>query len=217
MTGRPATMQCLLPDVTFEINGHEYTHEHAYFASVDEFTKAWPHHKRAKREGIDIKPRRQDPSRDFVNVWQDIGQQRIYVPSKLDVGRILKLECTPVSQNGLYTGKAVSVESAEVMQAPPQAPVRNLIEVPQPPNAFDPRAPKATFKVMTYNCLADIYATPQVCANSFYVCIMGVCVGVHTSFQGCSSLLICTHVYIYVYTHTYMNTYLYIIIRGCVS
>ena len=50
MTGRPATMQCLLPDVTFEINGHEYTHEHAYFASVDEFTKAWPHHKRAKRE-----------------------------------------------------------------------------------------------------------------------------------------------------------------------
>ena len=30
----------------------------------------------------DIKPRRQDPSRDFVNVWQEIGQQRIYVPSK---------------------------------------------------------------------------------------------------------------------------------------
>lgn len=55
------------------------------------------------------------------------------------------------------------------MQAPPQAPVRNMIEVPQPPNAFDPRAPKATFKVMTYNCLADIYATPQVCwaVNTF--------------------------------------------------
>jgi hypothetical protein len=33
-----------------------------------------------------------------------------------DVGRILKLECTPVSQNGLYMGKAVSVESGEVMQ-----------------------------------------------------------------------------------------------------
>jgi len=30
----------------------------------------------------DIKPRRQDPSRDFVNVWQEIGQQRVYVPSK---------------------------------------------------------------------------------------------------------------------------------------
>jgi hypothetical protein len=114
---------------------------------------------------MDIKPRRQDPSRDFVNVWQEIGQQRVYVPSKQDVGRILKLECTPVSQNGLYTGKSVSVESAEVMQAPPQAPVRNMIQVPQPPNAFDPRAPKATFKVMTYNCLADIYATPQVAAR----------------------------------------------------
>eukprot|EP00802_Teleaulax_amphioxeia_P011298 Tamp_11330.p1 GENE.Tamp_11330~~Tamp_11330.p1 ORF type:complete len:542 (-),score=113.37 Tamp_11330:214-1839(-) len=164
MTGRPATMQCLLPDVTFEINGHEYTHEQAYFASVDEFTKAWPHHRRARKDGMDIKPRRQDPSRDFVNVWQEIGQQRVYVPSKQDVGRILKLECTPVSSNGLYTGKSVSVESAEVMQAPPLAPVRNMIEVPQPPNPFDPRAPKATFKVMTYNCLADIYATPQIYA-----------------------------------------------------
>ncbi len=36
--------------------------------------------------------RRQDPSRDFVNVWQEIGQTRVYVPQKQDVGRILKLE-----------------------------------------------------------------------------------------------------------------------------
>jgi hypothetical protein len=34
------------------------------------------------KEGVDKKARRQDPSRDFVNVWQEIGQQRIYVPSK---------------------------------------------------------------------------------------------------------------------------------------
>jgi len=38
--------------VTFEINGHEYTHEQAYFASVDEFTKAWPHHRRARKDGM---------------------------------------------------------------------------------------------------------------------------------------------------------------------
>ncbi len=45
-------MQCLLPDVTFDINGHEYTHEQAYFASVDEFTKAWSHHRRARKDGM---------------------------------------------------------------------------------------------------------------------------------------------------------------------
>jgi len=164
MTGKPATMQCLLPDVTFEINGHEYKHEQAYFASDVEFNKAWQFHKRqARMDGVEApKPRRQDPSRDFVNVWQEIGQSRVYVPQKQDVGRILKLECTPISQNGLYTGKSVCVESSEVMPAPPLAPVRQMIEVPGPPNSFDPRGPKATFKVMSYNTLADIYATPQV-------------------------------------------------------
>ncbi|EKX31012.1 hypothetical protein GUITHDRAFT_149551, partial [Guillardia theta CCMP2712] len=124
---------------------------------VEEFMKAWPFHKRHKssaaslrREGELLKPRRQDPSRDFVNVWQEISQSRVYVPQKQDVGRILKLEC-----------KSMSIESAEVMQAPPLAPARSMMEVPQPPNSFDPRAPKATFKVLTYNCLADIYANPQ--------------------------------------------------------
>jgi len=92
----------LLPDVTFEINGHEYKHEQAYFASDIEFNKAWQFHKRqARMDGVEApKPRRQDPSRDFVNVWQEIGQSRVYVPQKQDVGRILKLECTPISQNG---------------------------------------------------------------------------------------------------------------------
>ena len=35
---------------------------------------------------------------------QEISQSRVYVPQKQDVGRILKLECIPISQNGLYTG-----------------------------------------------------------------------------------------------------------------
>jgi len=162
MTGKAATMQCLLPDVTFEINGVTYTHEQAYFASVDEFAKAWQFHERHHRDADAPKPRRQDPSRDFVNVWQEIGQSRVYVPQKQDVGRILKLECTPISQSGLYTGKAVSAESGEVMAAPRLPPVRTMIEVPPTgPNSFTPGG-KATFKVMSYNCLADIYATPQV-------------------------------------------------------
>jgi hypothetical protein len=34
-------------------------------------------------DGVEApKPRRQDPSRDFVNVWQEIGQSRVYVPQK---------------------------------------------------------------------------------------------------------------------------------------
>jgi proline-rich tail region repeat protein len=53
-------------------------------------------------------------------------------------------------------------ELQQVMPAPPLAPVRQMVEVPGPPNSFDPRGPKATFKVMSYNTLADIYATPQV-------------------------------------------------------
>ena len=32
-------MQCMLTDVVFEINGVEYNHDSAYFASVDEFEK----------------------------------------------------------------------------------------------------------------------------------------------------------------------------------
>ena len=37
----------------------------------------------ARMDGVEApKPRRQDPSRDFVNVWQEIGQSRVYVPQK---------------------------------------------------------------------------------------------------------------------------------------
>mmetsp|Transcript_43214 Transcript_43214/g.105761 ORF Transcript_43214/g.105761 Transcript_43214/m.105761 type:complete len:582 (+) Transcript_43214:94-1839(+) len=164
VTGRPATMQCLLPDVTFDINGVEYSHEHAYFASVEEFSKAWMYHKRITRGqgGETPKPRRQDPSRDFVNIWQEIGTQRIYVPQKQDVGRILKLECTPISQNGLYTGKTQSVESSEVLPAPRSAPPRGFVDLPNTQNNFHLNGPKVSFKVLSYNCLADIYATPQV-------------------------------------------------------
>jgi len=162
LTGRPATMQCLLPDVVFEVNGVEITHEHAYFASVEEFSKAWQFHKRGLRNaGEQTKPRRQDPSRDFVNIWQEIGTSRVYIPQVHDVGRILKLECTPIGHNGMW-GKPVTCESSEVLPSPRPAPLRNMIDVPTPPNTFLPNGPKVTFKVVSYNCLADIYATPQV-------------------------------------------------------
>ena len=108
------------------------------------------------------RPRRQDPSRDFVSVWQEVSDRRVYVPQRQDVGRVLKLECTPVSGNGAFMGKPVTMESAEVLMAPAPAPVRGSVEVPGPAGSFDPRAPKVTFKVLSYNCLADIYATPQV-------------------------------------------------------
>ena len=95
-------------------------------------------------------------------MWQEVSDRRVYVPQRQDVGRVLKLECTPVSSSGAFAGKAVSVESAEVLVAPAPAPPRGSVEVPGPPGSFDPRAPKVTFKVLSYNCLADIYATPQV-------------------------------------------------------
>jgi hypothetical protein len=125
--------------------------------------QAWQFHKRGStRPGEQAKPRRQDPSRDFVNIWQEIGSRSVYMPQKHDVGRILKLECSPVSANGMYTGKPLTCESSEVLPGPSLAPIRGLVDVPTPPNTFLPSGPKVTFKVLSYNCLADIYATPQV-------------------------------------------------------
>eukprot|EP00960_Hanusia_phi_P037795 753125-Hanusia_phi.AAC.2 len=130
-------MQCLLPDVTFEINGQEYTHEDAYFSSVRTSASRsradLPPPGRGVHEGLAV-PQAAQVARGGVaeaaqtrpierlreclagtsplvsvspagldSCAQEISQSRVYVPQKQDVGRILKLECIPISQNGLYT------------------------------------------------------------------------------------------------------------------
>lgn len=96
--------------------------------------------------------------------WTEVGKERTYVPSPADVGHVLKLVVTAMSQDG--SSKTVSTTSDEtpVVIGPPPPPlkrkVRHAHHVLINPQFADTSTMQ--FRVVTYNILADIYATQQM-------------------------------------------------------
>jgi CCR4-NOT transcription complex subunit 6 len=96
--------------------------------------------------------------------WTEVGKERNYVPTPADVGHVLKLVVGALSQDGSATTvTTTSDETPVVIGPPPPPPKRRLIHahhVLMNPQFADSTA--LQFRVVTYNILADIYATQQI-------------------------------------------------------
>lgn len=88
--------------------------------------------------------------------WVEVGRQRTYLPGPEDVGCILKFECTAHDVASAYqdVGKTFSIVTARVRPAP-NPPRRSLV----PLTPAHPTVTKGRFTVLSYNLLADLYAT----------------------------------------------------------
>jgi len=96
------------------------------------------------------------------NNWMRIACLKKYKPSQEDVGRMLMLECAVVrkAEDGnpgtATTSEVVRRDTQPVLPRPPPPPFRDHIYVGENPNN------EPTFKVISYNMLAPIYATKQI-------------------------------------------------------
>lgn len=88
----------------------------------------------------------------------EISRERTYVPGPEDVGAILKFECTAYDAASPYPeiGKTFSIITARVRPAP--SPPKRIM-VPMAPSQAT--APKGKFTLLSYNLLADLYATAE--------------------------------------------------------
>lgn len=88
--------------------------------------------------------------------WVEIGRERSYCPTPDDVGAILKFECTAYDAASPYPeiGKTFSIITSRVRPAP--APPRRALVPLTPPK---PCVTRGKFTLLSYNMLADLYAT----------------------------------------------------------
>ncbi|KAF0724991.1 hypothetical protein Ae201684P_009686 [Aphanomyces euteiches] len=146
----------------------------AQYCTLDCFRHAWGQHRqlhdtrskttrqsaedieRAKEMAVQTPPRRADET------WSVLEGAKTYTPSTADVGHVLRVECTPLFRTGEEAGPSKFMETNIVLPFPPLAPKRQMV-----PSIKDERPPSRLrflggFRVLTYNVLAEIYATRQM-------------------------------------------------------
>tara|TARA_B110001450_G_scaffold220096_1_gene215408 strand:- start:47 stop:1639 length:1593 start_codon:yes stop_codon:yes gene_type:complete len=97
------------------------------------------------------------PSKDEPETWTEVGKGKNYSATTEDVGHLLKFEVCPVEVNtGAGCGKPEVFTTGRVIPAP-TPPRRNLVPV-----ARHDGSEGGTFTVLTYNVLADLYATTEM-------------------------------------------------------
>lgn len=90
--------------------------------------------------------------------WVEVGRNRSYTPSPEDVGHILKYEVTPFdSHNGTELETPTCVLTSRVIPIP-TPPTRNMLPVEGSATTSAP----SNFTVLTYNVLADLYASTEM-------------------------------------------------------
>jgi len=102
-----------------------------------------------------------------------VGKGRSYTPSPEDVGSSIKCEIVPVDSSSHFneTGAASSASTGRVRPVP-LCPQRALVPVP-PPRGGNPAG---KFTALTYNLLADLYASVStlrqltgLCSHSMHI------------------------------------------------
>ncbi len=96
------------------------------------------------------------PGKDEPETWSEVGHSKCYSATMEDVGHLLKFEVTPVDAGGREQGASVVFTTARVIPAP-NPPRRNLVPV-----AHHDGEQGGRFTVLTYNVLADLYATSEM-------------------------------------------------------
>lgn len=100
--------------------------------------------------------------------WMEINREATYIPSSDDIGHVLRVECTVYSNinNEVLAGPIV-VYSYAVLSAPKSNPRKLLTPVPGG-LVNSASAVQHRFRVISYNILAEVYATRQVSGKEWY-------------------------------------------------
>ncbi|CAO2831871.1 unnamed protein product [Amaranthus hypochondriacus] len=96
--------------------------------------------------------------------WFEVGRSKTYTPSADDIGHVLKFECVVVDAESKQTvGHPMTLTTSRVIPAPTPTP-RRMISVSGADlighvDSDGRNASSGTFTVLSYNILADIFAT----------------------------------------------------------
>ena len=149
-----------------------------YFCSTQCFLNAWPGHQAQHRIGLTVSKGTGDkfhgpgqsngPEASTEQKWVEVANTNAYTPTQEDIGHTLKLACTPYHPDGTK-GIAKTLKTNYVIAPPPPPPPRRMLIVRNnvvvsvgKPGQFRTNMNRLGFTLVTYNCLAEIYATSEV-------------------------------------------------------
>lgn len=157
--------------------------DNSYYCSVPCFVAAWPGHAAQHRTGLTQRgPRADDAANADAVAWDNEQQQsasteqkwiqvadtQSYTPSVDDVGHMLKLACIPFSNDGTQRGVAKTLRTSYVISPPPPPTPRRMVTVRNnvavslgKPGSARTNSSRLGFTMLSYNVLAEIYATPD--------------------------------------------------------
>jgi hypothetical protein len=96
--------------------------------------------------------------------WQIVSTDKSYTPTEDDVGCVLRIEVRAVAVNGgQVLAGPLTILTDPILAAPRCAPKRQLITLSQGQSSSMSSTAGTRFRVISYNILAEIYATKQVC------------------------------------------------------
>jgi len=149
-----------------------------YFCSTQCFVNAWPGHSAQHRTGLTQSKGTGDkfsgpgtsngPEASTEQKWIEVANTASYTPTQEDIGHTLKLACTPYNPDGTK-GVAKTLKTNYVIAPPPPPPPRRMLIVRNnvvvsvgKPGQFRTNMNRLGYTLVTYNCLAEIYATSEV-------------------------------------------------------
>jgi CCR4-NOT transcription complex subunit 6 len=102
-----------------------------------------------------------------VDEWTMVSQERVYTPKTEDIGTRLRLDVYAVSNadNTVLTGPT-TLFTEPVLSAPTKPPKRALQTIPGSGSGI---SGAVRFRIVSYNILAELYATKQVSLLFIYV------------------------------------------------
>ncbi|KAE8645782.1 hypothetical protein Csa_017169 [Cucumis sativus] len=101
-----------------------------------------------------------------VETWLEVGRYKSYTPTAEDIGQVLKFECAVVDvETMLPVASPLTVLTSRVIPAPSPSPRRvipvNGVDVMGKLDLDGRVSSSGTFTVLSYNILADVYATNE--------------------------------------------------------
>lgn len=156
--------------------------DNSYYCTVQCFVAAWPGHAAQHRTGLNNRGARTEDAAaaaldgfgvdgDVVATeqkWVEVADTLSYTPLPDDVGHMLKLAVIPFSMDGSKRGIAKTLKTSYVIAPPPPPQPRRMMLVRNnvvvsfgKPGTARTNTSRLGFTLLTYNLLAEIYATPD--------------------------------------------------------
>ena len=108
--------------------------------------------------------------------WQTVSTEKSYTPTFEDIGSVLRVDVKAMAVNGghLLAGP-VTIVSDTILAHPRPPPKRSLLTVGNTSSLMSAASSAgARFRVISYNILAELYATKQVCRHYSWLLVVPI-------------------------------------------